>query len=138
MSLLSRIAFHPLPLRIALFRMLLRRLSWVDFGTRLEFDAVARPYYAFCMYNAAALAKALGLGRISAIEFGVAGGNGLVNLESHADELTRASGCEFEIYGFDLATGLPKPLDYRDMPYMWAEGFYKMDRTLLESKLKHA
>jgi hypothetical protein len=138
MSLLSRIAFYPLPLRVALCRVILRRMRWVSFLTRLEYDAVVRPYYAFCMHNAAALAKALGQRKLSVIEFGVAGGNGLVNVEQHAHELQRVSGCDFDVYGFDLATGLPRPEDYRDMPYMWAEGFYKMDRELLEGRLKQA
>jgi hypothetical protein len=137
-SLPSRIAFHPLPLRVALFRALLRRLEWVSFATRLEYDALVRPYYAFCMYYAAALARALAHRTISVIEFGVAGGNGLVNIEHHAEQLERETGSRFEVYGFDLETGLPKPKDHRDMPYMWAEGFYKMDRPRLERRLKRA
>lgn len=137
-NLLSRIAFHPLPLRVVFLRYFLRKLGWFGYSTRLELDAVERPQYGFSMYNAAALAKALGHRKISVIEFGVAGGNGLVNMERHAAEITAELGVEFEIYGFDMGSGLPKPLDYRDMPYMWAEGFYKMDRPLLESRLRKA
>jgi hypothetical protein len=138
LEIASRLAFYPLPLRVLLLRVALRKFGWFSYSTRLALDAVVRPNYGFCLYNAAALAKALGHARISAIEFGVAGGNGLLNIEDHAIEIRKALGIAFEIYGFDLATGLPAPLDYRDMPYMWAEGFYKMDRNLLERRLKFA
>lgn len=131
-----RLAFYPLPLRVLFLRLFLRKTGWMNYATRLELDAVHRPQYGFSMYNAALLAKALGHRKISVVEFGVAGGNGLVNIEGHAAEITAELGVEFEIYGFDMGSGLPKPLDYRDMPYMWAEGFYKMDRTLLESRLR--
>jgi hypothetical protein len=138
MNFLCRLAFYPLPLRVLLLRVLLRKSGWLRYSTRLELDAVHRPQYGFCMYNAAALARALGHRRISVIEFGVAGGNGLVNIEQHASQIAVELGVEFDIYGFDTGSGLPKPLDYRDMPYMWAEGFYKMDKALLESRLSKA
>ena len=137
-DLAFRLAFYPLPLRVLLLRILLRKSGLFKYSTRLEVDAVQRPSYGFSMFNAAALAKALGHTKISVIEFGVAGGNGLVSIEQHAEEIFKELGIEFEIYGFDMGSGLPKPLDYRDMPYMWAEGFYKMDRTLLESRLRKA
>ena len=41
-----------------------------------------------------------------------------------------------DIYGFDLGTGLPKPKDYRALPYHWREGFFSMDEQNLRSKLK--
>ncbi len=135
-QLLSRIAFYPLPLRVHFFKTLLKINKWLPYSTRLEFDALVRPNYGFCIYNAAQLAKSLGLKRISIIEFGVAGGNGLVNLEQHAEEISKALDIEFEIYGFDMGSGLPNPMGFRDMPYMWAEGFYKMDLNLLKSRLK--
>ena len=42
----------------------------------LDTQALERPNYAYCMLHAARLAQKLGLDRISALEFGVAGGNG--------------------------------------------------------------
>ncbi len=135
-QLLSRIAFYPLPLRVLLFKSLLKINKWLPYSIRLEFDALTRPNYGFCIYNAAQLAKSLGIKRISIIEFGVAGGNGLVNLEQHAEEISKALDIEFEIYGFDMGSGLPKPMGFRDMPYMWAEGYYKMDLNSLKSRLK--
>ena len=45
---------------------------------------------------------------------------------------------EFEIYGFDLESGLPHSDDYRDVPYDWRAGSYKMDRAKLQARLKRA
>jgi len=42
------------------------------------------------------------------------------------------------IVGFDLETGLPPPKDYRDHPYMWRSGFYKLDRKKLEKRLRRS
>ena len=112
-----------------------------DLGTyeqRVRLGAVKRPNYAYCMLNAALLARALGYKRISALEFGVAGGNGLLDMEFHAREISKRLGIEFEIYGFDTGEGLPEPVDYRDLPYHWKKGFYKMDVEDLQSRLKRA
>jgi fermentation-respiration switch protein FrsA (DUF1100 family) len=99
---------------------------------------VTRPHYGYCLYEAARLAVALGYPRISAIEFGVAGGNGLINIETHADAIERELHVTFDIYGFDLETGLPPSRDYRDLPYAWGPGFYRMDRAKLQPRLKRA
>jgi hypothetical protein len=90
------------------------------------------------LLQAARLAARLGVPRISAIEFGVAGGNGLLALEDHASLVTRETGVEIEIYGFDSGSGLPAPIDYRDMPYAWVQGFYAMDVEKLEARLRSA
>jgi len=65
-----------------LFIYLLRKIPLrLFFRLRLEIDAVPRPYYAYGMLKAAEQAKRLGINRISAIEFGVAAGHGLVVME---------------------------------------------------------
>jgi hypothetical protein len=87
---------------------------------------------------AASLAKKLRIPRISAIEFGVAGGNGLVSLERHADYIQRETGVEIEIYGFDTGCGLPQIEDHRDMPYLFAPGFFPMDLDRLRQRLKRS
>jgi hypothetical protein len=87
---------------------------------------------------AAALGKHLGYPRISVIEFGVAGGNGLVALENIAKEVGRGIGVEIDVYGFDTGQGLTKPQDHRDLPQLWSEGFYKMDEAKLRSRLNGA
>ncbi len=124
---------HP---RHALKQWSIRRFG--SYESKLQHGAIQRPNYGYCLYNAAKLAKRLGHSRISAIEFGVAGGNGLVSLEEHAATISRLVQIEIEIYGFDTAEGLPKPIDYRDLPYHWKEGFYKMDLELLKSRLRNA
>lgn len=122
-------------------RRLLKR-RWVrafgDYETQIKLEVVPRPHYGYCLFHAARLAVKLGIRRISALEFGVAGGNGLLNLEHHARKISRLMPIEIEIYGFDTGEGLPKPVDYRDLPYHWKEGFYRMDVAALRAKLTKA
>src|SRR6185503_7317687 len=51
-----------------------------------------RPHFGWGVLQAAQLAKSIGIPRISAIEFGVAGGNGLVSLERTAAEVEQIFG----------------------------------------------
>jgi hypothetical protein len=135
-SLLSqavRAALHPAPLRTVLFRRLIHKFlpSWLE----NEPVEAQKPAYRYCMLAAATLAKSLGYTRLSAIEFGVAGGNGLLAMEKHAADIKKKLGVDFEIYGFDTGAGLPPPEDYRDLPYHWKPGFFKMDPEALKGKL---
>jgi len=130
-------------IRLALSPRKLLLKSWRSvpvgsFKLRLDYDIFSRPHYAYCVYQAARLAKSLGIANISVLEFGVAGGNGLAELEHLAHEVERECGVEIEIYGFDNATGLPAPVDYRDLPYVWKPGFYKMDLDALRGKLNRS
>ena len=134
-QLLGQIAFHRMPLRVALAKRILQQMKWVPYHKRFEYDALVRPSYGFCIYNAALLAVGLGYPKFSVIEFGVAGGRGLVNIEWHVQRIKKSLDIDIEVYGFDNESGLPKPRDYRDMPYAWSEGFFKMDREKLESRL---
>lgn len=109
-----------------------------SFHSRLEYDIFPRPHYAYCVYQAARLAQYLGIPRISVVEFGVAGGNGLVALDKIAEEVESQVETKIEIYGFDTGKGLPAPLDYRDLPYIWQEGFFEMDIKALEARLSRA
>jgi hypothetical protein len=98
----------------------------------------ARPQYVWGVLNAAYLARALGIGRISAIEFGVAGGNGLVVLETIARRVTAAFGVGIDVYGFDTGVGYPRPVDYRDTPNLFQEGGYPIDIPKLRARLQTA
>ena len=109
-----------------------------NFKFRMKINALERMHYAYICYNAAKLAKQLNYDRISVIEYGVAGGRGLLILEQYAEEIKKLLGIKIDIYGFDLGSGLPKPKDYRDLPYHWKEGFFAMDEQNLRPKLKHA
>ena len=117
-KLFSRIMLHPYPFR-GLAMNFIRRLHIGSYEDRVMIGAVDRPYYAYCLYQGAVLAKKLGYPRISVLEFGVANGAGLLNLEYHAQRTSKAVGIDISIYGFDTAEGLPDPVDYRDLPYHW-------------------
>lgn len=94
--------------------------------------------YLWGVLEGASLARALRYPRISVIEFGVAGGRGLLALEEIAVQVENLVGLPIDVYGFDTGTGLPAPTDYRDVPYMWDEGFFPMDKEKLLPQLKRA
>jgi len=108
------------------------------FKTLAAQNDYGRPQYLWGALQGINLAKALGHKRVSFLEFGVAGGNGLVALENVANVLEPIFGVEIETHGFDMGTGLPKPVDYRDLPNLWREGFYVMDTEKLASRLKRS
>ncbi|MGH8468505.1 MAG: hypothetical protein ACREX3_03235 [Gammaproteobacteria bacterium] len=84
------------------------------------------------------LAKTLDLPAVSLIEFGVAGGNGLVALDLIAQRIERIFGIQAQVYGFDTGAGLPAPQDLRDCPNLFAGGDYPMDVAKLRSRLARA
>ncbi len=90
------------------------------------------------MLQAAKLARKLGHQRISSIEFGVAGGNGLIAMEYHAEAVKAETGVEVAVYGFDTGKGMPPPQDYRDLPYLFQPGYFAMDVPKLRARLKFA
>jgi hypothetical protein len=117
---------------------LMRTFPFGDFATRCSLDLYARPHYAYGVQQGALLAKALGLPRMTVIEFGVAGGNGLVELERVAAAASKAIGVAIDVFGFDRGEGLPESSDYRDLPYTWRKGFFKMDVPALKARLTTA
>ena len=135
-SKLRRIFRKGTPLRYHLLRFLDQRLNFLQYPGKLHYNTIERPWYGHCLLHAARLAHKLGHKRISAIEFGVAGGNGLLALERHAAHVTRETGVDVAIYGFDTGKGMPQPQDYRDMPYMWQAGYFTMDVDLLQARLR--
>ena len=134
---LQALILDPYPLRTGAIKVI-KKYKIGSYEQRLTIGAVDRPHYGYCVYNAAALAKKLGYRQISVLEFGVAGGSGLVNLEYHAQEISKLLAIDIDIYGFDTGEGLPEPLDYRDLPYHWKKDFYKMDVPRLRARAKKA
>ncbi|MDR1363811.1 MAG: hypothetical protein LBJ35_07180 [Spirochaetaceae bacterium] len=120
-------------------KLAIKHLRLFSYSFRARTGLVSlKPEYAHCVFAGAFLGKSLGYKKISVIEFGVAGGRGLTALEKHAEMIGREMGIEIEVYGFDTGKGLPKSDDYRDLPYIWREGFYKMDVEKLQKRLRSA
>jgi hypothetical protein len=131
---LARLLLEP-PL---IARELVVRWPWASIETKLRWDALSRPGYAYGTYQAARQAHALGLPGISVIELGVGGGAGLLALEGHAEAIQSLIGIQIDVFGFDLGSGLPEPRDYRDLPYVWKSGYFKMNGDQLRPRLRRA
>lgn len=136
-SRLTRLVLEPHPLR-KIGREILKRSRLGSYEQRLRLGAVERPYYGYLVYQAASLAGRLGYREISVLEFGVGGGAGLRNLEEHARQVSRLFPVAIQVYGFDTGVGLPAPVDYRDLPFVWRKGFFRMDAAQLGAELKQA
>ena len=107
-----------------------------SFRTKVAFDLIVRQQHAFCLLEAADIAVKLGIPRLTAVEFGVANGTGLMNICSIAERVTRTTGVEFDVVGFDTGAGMPPPIDYRDHPDLYGEGDYPLqDRGQLLGRL---
>jgi hypothetical protein len=98
----------------------------------------ARPHYLWGSLLAAHTSAALGHEGFTAIEFGVAGGNGLLALERAAAASAELLGVRAEVYGFDTGTGMPPPVDHRDVPWVIRPGWFEMDEPRLRSRLGSA
>lgn len=86
----------------------------------IEGHGVLRSNYIWGVLHGVHLAKALGINRVSVIEFGVAGGNGLISLERIAETIEAILEVGIDVYGFDTGIGLPNQkitVTYRT--YMW-------------------
>jgi len=124
--------------RVPGLRRLWRRLPIGSASLRTEFDIWERPAYAYGIYSAATLARSLGQTSLSVIEFGVAGGNGLLCMEGIAGQIQNEVGVKIAVFGFDTGTGMPEPEDYRDLPHVWSQGFYAMEQGKLLARLQNA
>lgn len=104
--------------------------------TRVRYDIFDRPHYAYGVFAGAELAKRLGHGAIEVIEFGVAGGAGLLALQRIAEAVEAYLNIQIHVCGFDTGAGMPPPSDYRDLPHVWGEGFYAMEFETLKTRLQ--
>ena len=132
-----KLLLDPYPLR-TLIQELRKRFKIGSYFSRLLMGAIDRPHYGYCVYNGASLAKKLGYHGVSILEFGVADGQGLLNLEECAKRIKKLLSIDITIYGFDTGEGLPEPLDYKDLPYHWKKNFYRMDVQQLKKQLETA
>jgi len=102
---------------------------------KIDFDLLVRQQFAFPLLYAADLARLRGYSAFTALEFGVASGAGLLNICQIADLVEKETGVRIEVAGFDTGTGMPKAIDYRDLPELWQQGDFKMDQEALRRKL---
>jgi hypothetical protein len=106
-----------------------------SYRAKVDFDLVVRQQYAFPILYAADAAKQYGHKTVTLIEFGVAGGAGLLNMCRIAERTRAATGIEFRIFGLDTGKGMPAPLDYRDLPESFQAGDFPMDVERLRQAL---
>lgn len=85
--------------RLPGFRSLWHRFPYGSIDTRVQYGIWPRPEYAWGVYRAADLARRLDLRAISVIEFGVAGGRGLLELERLAGAIGPHFGVEVSVLG---------------------------------------
>lgn len=131
---LARIMTEP-PFRLAA-KLCLSRLSQ-NVETIERWELAPRPHYFSGIFRAAKQAEFQGLKSFSAIEFGVATGAGLMELENYCHMIGKAAGMSIKVYGFDTGQGLPNLVgDHRDHPDWWKPGDYDMDVEKLKSKLR--
>lgn len=132
--MLTRLAMEP-PFRV-LVRAILGRLR-VPIETRATWELSSRPAYLVGVLAAARQARRQGVEAISVIEFGVAGGSGLVALQEDAEAVERETGVAIRVFGFDMGrAGLPDARgDYRDHPDAWQPGDFPMDEEALRARL---
>ncbi len=104
-------------------------------ASKVYWEALERAPYAFGLWHAAQRARQLQIAEITAVEFGVASGRGLLVLQRHAAAIERETGIRIWVVGFDLGSGLPETDDLRDHVDIWKSGDYKMDSTRLQAQL---
>jgi hypothetical protein len=92
---------------------------------KIEWDVFERRSYAFGILLAADWAAEHGVGRIAALEFGVASGVGLRSMAKIAAAVSQLTGVAIDVYGFDTGKGMPAAQDYRDHPEYYYEGDFK-------------
>ena len=131
----QNLLFEP-PIRLlvkgALSNSLARR--WA-FNWAALYDALRYPAYALGLQTACRYAQLARVTGFTAIEFGVAGGNGLRELSAYADKISRLSGLEIRVAGFDTGRGLPSNSDYRDAPWLWKSGDFPCDLERLRQSI---
>jgi hypothetical protein len=106
-----------------------------NWRSKCAFDLILRPHNAYAILDAADRCKALGAPKMAICEFGVASGAGLMNMALISEKVSKLTGVDIRVFGFDTGQGLPSPVDYRDHPELYSSGDYKMDVAKLKSKL---
>ena len=106
-----------------------------SYRQKCEFDLVLRNNHAYALFKAADSALSEGKQKVTVIEFGVANGAGLFNIQAIAKKITKITGVSFNIFGFDTGEGMPPPESYKDHPDLYREGDFPMDFDKLQRAL---
>jgi hypothetical protein len=110
-------------------RQAIRRASIERHGTFRQKEAhglISRPNYAYGMLRAADMARFVGKQKATVCEFGVATGNGLMNMVELAAIIHKETGVELRVVGMDSGQGLPIVEGYEDHPEIWSPGDFAM------------
>ena len=134
LDFLKRLSEEP-PFRL-ITRATIKRLP-CTIRTKARWDVASRPNYLVGVLAAADQAKREGVSAISAYEFGVAGGNGLLALAESAEAVEQEVGVKIRVYGFDAGAGLPSAApDFREHPDQWMPGDYPMNEPELRRRMR--
>jgi hypothetical protein len=110
-------------------RQAMRRASIESRGTfrqKESYGLITRPNYAYGMLRAADMARFAGKKKATVCEFGVATGNGLMNMVELAAIIQKETGIEIRVVGMDSGAGLPIVEGYADHPEIWSPGDFAM------------
>jgi hypothetical protein len=106
------------------------RRAWIKrygaFRQKELLGLVSRSNYAYGMLRAADMARFTGKRKATVCEFGVAAGNGLMNMAELAGMIRTETGIEMRVVGFDSGQGLPVVDGYKDHPELWSRGDFPM------------
>lgn len=106
-----------------------------SYSSKIDFDLIRPRKYAFPILEAAKFAKELGIRSVTIVEFGVATGGGLLAMCEIARNVTRETGIQLSVAGFDSGCGMPEPRDYRDHPDLYQAGDFPMNQDELRRRL---
>ena len=134
MSFLKTLAEEPIIRRFS--RRLLSVLP-TTVQTRARWELAPRAHYLMGVLKAAENALRQEVREFCVIEFGVAGGSGLIALERCAEQVSSELGVKIHVLGFDAGSGLPELCgDHRDHPDQWMPMDYTMDEAALRGRLR--
>ena len=116
-------------------------LFFGNFEKKIDYDLIPRQPYAFGLKEAfrRVSLESINTKKILILEFGVASGAGLFNLQSIANRLSKIYNLDYQIIGFDTGKGMPPALDYRDHPEKYSKGDFpplKLSENNLQKKTK--
>lgn len=133
--ILQRVLLERLTEPLHLNLLALGVAAFGSFRQRVNFDLLVRQHNAYSILSAADRAIYYGRKSITIVEFGVAAGAGLMNMCQLAQRVSKVTGVEIKVVGFDSGTGMPPPQGFRDHPELYQEGDFPMDFESLRAKL---